>query len=221
MMTELNVKENILKVNQEINDLYFISSDFLDWHNYNLLITFLTIVFLGGIIALYAIFYIDLLENINKENKYDLKIKKSSNILANLLNSLLALSFIVISIMSIGVIIDTINKNNIEDYVEENKEELRDMFTASNQYEITNIKSLKYNYFITYKDNDKTGQILTDEKVKIKNSDSNIITFYQTQDTLKLINEMVLDGIEINPSLKKAIKYDLFYYEVESNSVNK
>lgn len=220
-MMKLNIKENILNVNQEINDLHFINSDFTNFVGYDIFIIFLSIGVLGGVIVIYSMFYLDLLGKVNKDGEYSMRLEKTEHLMDKLTKSLLILMLIIISIMGTGVIIDTLNKNKIEKYVEENKEELRDMFTVANTYEITSINSLKYNYFITYKDDNKAGQILTDAKIKIKNSNKNTITFYQTQDTIKLINEMVLDGIDINPSLKKVIKYDLSYYEVESNTVNK
>lgn len=217
------LEKDIIKISNELNDLFFISQTFKD----NLFLSLMGLISIFLFIAI-IIFYQDfhhkkIKENYEIDEKYNIKIKKIEKF-----HQLIAIIFLfMIVLFGLLFIYELLTFDNddkkIDEFVEKNREELIEMFATSSTYEITYImtgNTYKNNYFITYKDENILGQLLTDSKTKIKKSNENKITFYETIDTIKVINKMNNKGIKLNNHLLDIIKNDLPYYEIEANTIN-
>lgn len=221
-MNPKDLESNILKVSNELNELFLIQPSTYGSIFSILIITFAVLLFISIMVAYHEFHYKSLKEYYTIDSSY----LKKYNKLEKLYKILGGSVFVVIFLFGLYFLffLFTFDKydEGIELYVKDNKEVLIEMFAEKNTYEVTDImtgNAYNNNYFITYKNDEKLGQLLTNPGTKIKKSNENKITFYETRETIKKINELQNKGVKLNSELLNLVKDDLPYYEIEAKSI--
>lgn len=221
-MNSKDLESNILKVSNELNELFLIQSSTYGSIFSVLMVSFAVLLFIS-IMGIYQEFHY---KSLKKYSILESSYLKKYNRLEKLYPILGGSIFIIICSFGLFFLffLFTFDKydEGIEIYVKDNKEVLIEMFAEKNTYEVTDImtgNTYNNNYFITYRNDKKLGQLLTKPGTKIKKSNENKITFYETRETIKKINELQNKGVKLNSELLNLVKEDLPYYEIEAKSI--